>query len=136
MRAPWTRVSGVIAAAICGASLLSSGCISERSEGPTGPGGGSCIIPADALGANKVVIALRNFAFLPDTIYIAAGTTVTWVNCELPGNDAHTTTADGGTWTSGFLGRGESYSRLFGQAGTFDYHCEPHPFMTGVVVVQ
>ena len=82
------------------------------------------------------MVALRDFAFLPDTIHVTAGTTVAWVNCELPGNDAHTTTADAGAWSSGFLDRGATYSRVFAQPGTFDYHCEPHPFMTGVVIVE
>jgi plastocyanin len=28
------------------------------------------------------------------------------------------------------------YSRTFGAAGSFPYHCEPHPSMTGTVTVE
>jgi plastocyanin len=29
-----------------------------------------------------------------------------------------------------------SYERTFDQAGTFAYHCTPHPFMRGTVIVE
>jgi plastocyanin len=132
---PWSTTAAAAAIA-CVTALFGGGCISERSEGPTGPVGGTCSIPADALGPDKLVVPLRNFAFLPDTIRVSVGTTVTWVNCEVPGNDAHTSTADGGAWASGFIVRGATFARVFAQAGTFDYHCEPHPFMTGTVIVE
>ncbi|MBT5206234.1 MAG: hypothetical protein HOM00_03905, partial [Acidimicrobiaceae bacterium] len=31
---------------------------------------------------------------------------------------------------------GDSFSHTFTEAGTFDYFCTPHPWMTGTVVVD
>lgn len=67
---------------------------------------------------------------------IGVGGTVTWVNCDDPGQPAHTSTADQGAWSSPSLNPGDVFSRAFAQAGTFAYHCEPHPFMTATVIVE
>ena len=78
------------------------------------------------------MVSIENFAFNPPNISVVPGTTVTWVN-----NDAvpHTTTADDGSWDSETLQPGQSFSFTFDSAGTFPYHCEIHPFMTGTVTV-
>lgn len=82
------------------------------------------------------VIAMRDFAFGPDSVRVAAGTTVTWANCEPSTIDAHTSTARAGEWKSGYLPPGAIYSRQFATAGRFEYFCEPHPFMHGVIIVE
>ena len=87
-------------------------------------------------GTTQQVIAMRNFAFVEDSVTIAAGTTVTWANCEPANIDSHTATAQDGTWHSGFLAPGAKYSRVFNEVGRFEYFCEPHPFMHGVIIVQ
>jgi plastocyanin len=87
-------------------------------------------------GTTQQVVAMQNFAFAPDSIRIAAGTTVTWANCEPPSIDSHTATANDGTWRSGFLAPGAKYSRVFSEPGRFEYFCEPHPFMHGVIIVE
>jgi plastocyanin len=89
-----------------------------------------------AAGATQAYVAMRGFAFSPDTIHVAAGTTVIWINCERPDIDPHTATATAGEWDSGYLQPGAKYSRTFGAAGRFGYTCIPHPFMKGAVVVQ
>ena len=89
-----------------------------------------------APGATEAFVSMRSFAFGPDTIRVAAGTTVTWVNCEPPSIDAHTSTASGGEWDSGYLPPGAKYSRVFPAVGRFGYACIPHPFMHGAVIVQ
>lgn len=109
-------------------------CFSERDG--TGPvDTGDCAIPLSAIGAGKVVVAIRNFTFSPDTVRVRPGTQVTWVNCETDVQDFHTSTSTGG-WDSGALNRGEFYARTFGSTGDFGYFCEPHPFMRGAVIVQ
>jgi plastocyanin len=76
---------------------------------------------------------MRTMVFGPKRIEIAAGTTVTWTN-----NDplVHTVTADDGSWDSGPIDPGKSWSHTFTQAGAFAFHCTPHPFMKAVVVVR
>ena len=89
-----------------------------------------------AAGATQAYVAMRGFAYSPDTIHVAAGTTVTWINCERPDIDPHTSTGSGGQWDSGYLQPGAKYSRPFPTAGRFGYTCTPHPFMKGAVVVE
>ncbi|NIR44562.1 MAG: cupredoxin family copper-binding protein [Gemmatimonadetes bacterium] len=80
-----------------------------------------------------VEVEMRNFAFSADTIRIQPGTSVRWVNRDEVG---HTSTADEGEWASPLLGPGESFTQRFDEAGTYTYHCTPHPFMRGVVIVE
>ena len=40
------------------------------------------------------LVAIRNFAFHPDSLKVPVGATVTWVNCETPPQEPHTTTSD------------------------------------------
>jgi plastocyanin len=97
-----------------------------------GPSLEDCEIPPDA----GTVVGIRNFVFFPDTVRVSAGARVTWVNCEPPAIDAHTSTSDDGLWDSPFLTAGQSFSRVFGVPGEFGYFCIPHPFMRGVVIVE
>jgi plastocyanin len=49
---------------------------------------------------------------------------------------SHTWTSDSGGWDSETLAPGESYTFAFTSPGTFTYHCDIHPSMTGSVVVS
>jgi plastocyanin len=73
--------------------------------------------------------------FAPSSITIQAGGTVTWSN---DGQVTHTVTANNGSFNSGDLNPGQSFSHKFTQPGTFPYYCEPHQFvcMKGTVTVQ
>ena len=81
--------------------------------------------------AQTIDVAIRGFAFQPNTITIPVGTTVRWTNED---SAIHTATSDDGIWDSGNLSRGQSFSFTFTKPGTFGYHCTPHGF-TGKVVV-
>ncbi len=122
-------------AMICGVAglITAAACFSDRSA--TGPATGTCRLPIDETVPGSVVVPISNFAFQPAEVRIHAGQTVTWVNCE---DDAtsHTSHANDETWSSPLLSPGTTFSHTFDQAGTFDYHCDPHPFMTGRVVVE
>ncbi|MDX1747485.1 MAG: cupredoxin family copper-binding protein, partial [Halobacteriales archaeon] len=77
-------------------------------------------------------VEIRQLSFGEDTIRVPVGVTVRWVNRDPV---AHTSTSDDGRWSSPLIGPGETYSRRFEEPGRYPYHCEPHPFMTGVVIV-
>ena len=81
-------------------------------------------------------VAIQNFAFDSNSVRVRVGGRVTWVNCEPAGTPSHTTTADGGAWGSSLLAPGQTFTTTFPTAGTFTYHCEPHTFMTGQVIVD
>ena len=77
--------------------------------------------------------AMKQLVFTPKRIEIAAGTTIAWRNDDpLP----HTVTADDGKWTSGIIEPGATWRRRFDRPGTYSFHCDPHPFMKGIVVVK
>ncbi len=112
-------------------------CFSERSTGASPNVAAECRVPVTVIDSLHILVAIRNFAFIPDTIRVPVGATVTWVNCEPPVTEPHTTTSDAPGWDSGSLNPGDRYSHRFGAAGTFPYHCTPHePIMKGEVIVQ
>ncbi len=76
---------------------------------------------------------MRAMAFAPTRIEIAAGTTIVWTNQD---QLVHTVIADDGSWNSGDVAPGATWSHRFDTPGTYAFHCTPHPFMTGVVVVK
>ena len=78
-------------------------------------------------------IEISGFAFAQKTIEINVGDTVTWTNKD---SVQHTVTSDSGSeLDSSYLSKNQQYSHTFTTAGTFAYHCIPHPSMTGTVVV-
>lgn len=66
-------------------------------------------------------------------LMIPVGTTVTWTNDD-PGV-MHTVTAADGSFDSGMLQAGATWSHTFDTPGTFDYFCTPHPWMKARVTV-
>jgi plastocyanin len=88
---------------------------------------------AAAPGRRVVEVEISQVAFRDREIRVPAGTTVRWVNKDPVG---HTATADDQTWGSAMIGPGEFWEFTFEQQGEFPYHCIPHPFMKGVVIVE
>jgi plastocyanin len=85
-----------------------------------------------AAGQATSAVTISNFAFQPNSLSVATGTTVTWTN-----NDSmpHTVTADDGSFTSGPIAAGATFSHTFTAAGTVAYHCQFHASMHGSVTV-
>jgi len=78
-------------------------------------------------------VAIESFTFKPAEIRVPVGGTVTWYNQD---SVVHTATARDGTFDSGNMSRGDTFSYTFGEKGVFDYYCVPHPYMEGKVVVE
>lgn len=129
MRSAWHALVAVILGG--GACLGLLACVSEHQA--VAPAEGTCnfSLSEDVPGSRIVVI--QDFAFSPAEVRIAPGERVTWINC---GASTHTSTADGGAWASDGLAPGDVFTRVFDAAGALPYHCEPHPFMTGTVIVE
>jgi len=83
--------------------------------------------------ANATQAAMRTMTFEPQRIEITVGTTVRWTN-----NDqlVHTISADDGSWDSGPVEPGKTWTHTFTQPGEYAFHCTPHPFMKAVIVVR
>jgi plastocyanin len=84
-------------------------------------------------------VVIQDYAFVPDTLTVTAGTTVTWSNTESdPPVDHWVKSSPGqpGDLDSGRLPPGQNYNKTFGQPGTYEYFCDIHNFMKAKVVVQ
>lgn len=86
-----------------------------------------------ASGAAAVVVNVASLKFPTDTTRVAAGQIVRWVNRDPL---EHTITFDAEGPPSGTVPVRGSYAVRFDRPGTYPYHCTPHPFMHGVVIVQ
>jgi plastocyanin len=91
------------------------------------PAGGDASTPVATAS-----VAITNFAFVPATITVRAGTTVTWTNSD---GEPHTVTARDKGFASPTLRTAGSYKFTFSAPGRYDYLCTIHPFMTATVVV-
>jgi plastocyanin len=79
-------------------------------------------------------VAIKDFAFGPDELFVSVGETVRWTNDE--DGVGHTTTSDDGVWQSGTLNPGDTFEHTFDDAGTFTYFCSIHPSMTATITVE
>ncbi len=80
--------------------------------------------------------------FVPKLVNIQLGidNNVTWTNSD---DTAHTVTPDhriadsysGEFGSLGVVKPGENYEFLFTESHEIDYHCEPHPWMTGKIII-
>lgn len=107
--------------------------VTEPAESSTEESDQSANAPApsgEAPRAEKVEIV--DFAYDPDPVTVQAGGKVTWLNQD---SAPHTATAEDGSFDTGTLEEGKLKSETFKQAGTYEYICQIHPDMHGVVEV-
>lgn len=143
-RTPLFIIGGVIVIAIIGTIVYASsqnkntntdmdmgampGMTHEQDKGTQATGTAGNTAAADS-------VTIQDYAYSPATITVKVGTTVTWTNKD---NVEHTVTTDPGAPAaieSGLFGNGKSFSYTFTKAGTYAYHCQPHPYMKGTVTV-
>jgi len=95
-------------------------CVSDRpSTGPEPPSSGNAV-------------AIMNFAFVPPSLSVPSGTTVTWTNQD---DVTHTVTADDGKSFDGSLNPGQTFQFTAVTPGTYTYFCRLHPFMKATLTV-
>lgn len=116
------------------ASVVLAGCSASRPTAGTSTNMpmASMSVTAPAAPVNGDQVNIDNFAFVPATLTVRAGSTVTWTNHD---EEPHTVVASDGSFHSPGLGTGGTFSHTFATAGTFDYVCSIHPMMHGTVVV-
>ena len=78
-------------------------------------------------------IAIADFKFVPETVTVDVGTTVTWTNEDAA---PHTATADDGSFDTGNLREGDAGKFTFREAGSYAYFCEFHKFMRAKITVR
>jgi plastocyanin len=93
----------------------------------------SVLLATPAGASASPAVAMRNDAFVPATLTVTAGQTVTFTNVD---DDAHTVTASNGTFDSKGLDTSGTWHHTFATPGVYKYFCELHPFMKGTIVVK
>jgi plastocyanin len=118
----------MVAALAVGASVASFGLIQSAGS------------PADAAAPAAPKVTMLDSqpgsgqkGYDPPEVAVKVGQAVTWKN---GGQEAHTVTADDGSFDSGSKNAGEEWANTFSKPGTFTYKCTPHPWMTGTVKVS
>lgn len=76
---------------------------------------------------------LQNYLFVPNTIHVKAGQTLTIYNDD---TIVHTVAVGDGTIASGFMGTGAAFTMKFDQPGTVPIRCTLHNRMRGTIVVD
>lgn len=89
--------------------------------------------PSTAGAPDPATIVVKNFMFMPMSVTVQAGSTVTWSNQD---QEPHTVVSDTGLFRSSAIDTNESYSFKFDQPGTYHFMCSIHPQMVGTIVVQ
>jgi plastocyanin len=108
-------------------AVLVAGCGSDDSA----PSPAQPSKPASAKSSGAVEIT--DFKFVPATLDVAKGTSVTVTNDD---TTTHTATADDGGFDTGDVNPGSSKTITLDKPGTYAYHCTIHPFMKGTIVVK
>lgn len=88
-------------------------------------------------GASSTVSAADDYTFTPASVTIAAGQSVCWQNTGNLDHTVTTTTESPGQIPlfNGSLPGGQTVVIPINIAGTWAYHCNRHPNMTGTVIV-
>jgi plastocyanin len=89
--------------------------------------------PTTTPTAAHASVDISGFAFVPSTLTVSVGATVTWTNKD---SVSHTVISNDNLFQSGTLAKGATFEHTFNQKGTFAYHCSFHPSMTAKVIVE
>ena len=68
-------------------------------------------------------VSVQDNLFMPVTLQSTVGATVTW---STDGATQHTVTADDGSFDSGVLNPGDTFTMTFTAPGTYAYFCDFH----------
>jgi plastocyanin len=119
----------IVYTALLLAASVACGSSSPSAPSPTPAPSGSSVSASIVAGSST----LTTTAYSPNPITVSVGGAVTWTNNDVT---IHTSTANGGAWSSGSIAPGGTFRMTFPTAGSFPYHCAIHPGMIGTVTVQ
>jgi plastocyanin len=128
------KKSAVVIASVVTAGAIAAMYFLSGNMGVEGSGNGQ--EPAASIPENSTVVKIvanaGSSSFGPNPVEVKAGETVTWINDDA---GTHTVTSEDGAFESELMGKGESFSFAFDEAGEYQYFCAPHPSMVGTVTV-
>jgi plastocyanin len=126
-------LAAVAALAFAGCGGGSGGGSSTAITAPSTNAPGTSGSDAAAGAQQSADVPIKGFKFVPATVKLKVGGTVTFTNDD---SASHTATSDtAGVFDTNGLDKGQAKKVTFTKAGTFAYHCDFHPFMKGAIVV-
>jgi plastocyanin len=100
-------------------------------------GTGSSNTSAGGTVSGSLSIRMKGSVFTPNNTTITSGTKVTWTNDDVTN---HTVSADNGSYNSGPITPGKTYTLTFTTPGEYTYYCSyhggPKSGMYGTIIVQ
>ncbi len=152
LASPLTLTIGGLPATVTFAGLSATGLYQINAVVPAVPAGSGpqsdAVVTAEVMGMQSqagallsiaapatvpAAVSISNFTFVPTPITVTHGNALTWTNTD---GVQHTVTADDGSFGSGKLSNGQTFSETLNTPGTYTYHCSIHTNMHGTVVVQ
>lgn len=88
---------------------------------------------ASGAAAPDATVDIQSFAFIPQEITVAPGTTVTWTNKD---QTAHSVVSKEGKFSSKGMDTDDRYTYTFTAEGDYAYFCSLHPHMIGTIHVR
>jgi amicyanin len=92
------------------------------------------VLAPEAAPADAVKVDITKMKYVPASIEVEAGSTVTWMNHDaVPHNVRLPAPID---VVGDMLRAGQSLSLRFNEPGEYSYVCSPHPYMKGKITVK
>jgi plastocyanin len=89
--------------------------------------------PTTVFASDQEKVVIKDFTYVPMSLTVKAGTTVTWINMD---DEPHAVASDTGLFRSGALDTHETYSFKFDKPGTYQIHCSIHSRMVATINVE
>ena len=122
----------------CG--LVAAGCGSSSDSGSSNSSAKTqkAAPTAPKKAGKTVAVAMKNIAFVPNSVSVAKGTTVKWTNEDNVNHDVTKKSGPGPDFSSGQgnLAKGATYEQTLDTPGTINYVCTVHPGMAGTITVK
>lgn len=91
------------------------------------------LAPTPRAGAAGPLVEIKHHKYVPATLTVPVGTTVTWINRD---DDVHTVISTAEKFRSRGMDTDEKFSQTFTVPGTYEYFCTLHPLMKAKVIVK
>ncbi len=121
--------AGVIAVAVINSSNK------DNNKSKPAPSQNSSNSTDNSNPVDATAVSIKNYMFDPMVIKVKAGTSVTWTNKDSVQHNVVADTASSDAPKGPLIGKGQTYSFKFNKAGTYSFHCMPHSYMHGTVIV-
>ena len=123
-----------LAIGVAVSALLVSAC-SDGADSPTTAGTPAASVGATAGNESTAsAVSIKDFLFSPTPVRVPSGTTITWTNAD---SAVHSVvSAEKGRFGSETMAEGATFTYTAEEAGTIDYLCGIHNYMTGTVTVE